>query len=141
MKIRLISVVLAICLVMSFMTFSVTAAQPEPILPQWTNISGITASLDFNGTTGNVAVVIMGQSGVSNITAEVKLYYKNFFGSWKEIDQGWSYNVNQTLLSITESFAGDAGTEYKIEVSGTVTKNGYVESFSKTATGTCPSSP
>lgn len=106
----------------------------------WDNTRGVTATLSFNGNTGNVAVTIIGKSGVTNITADIKLYYKNSSGSWVEIDKDWSYDVDQMTLTATESFAGVEGQEYKIEVSGSVTMDGYAEPISKTATATCPRS-
>ena len=41
-------------------------------------------------------------------------------------------------LGASDSFTGVAGREYKIVVNGTVTKGGYTESFSKSATAVCP---
>ena len=37
-----------------------------------------------------------------------------------------------------EDFTGVSGREYKIELSGTVYKDGYGEAISKTTTKTCP---
>ena len=71
---------------------------------------------------------------VSNITAGIKLYYKNSTGSWIEIDKGWDYNVNQMYLTVIESFSGVAGREYKIEVTANLTKNGVTEDISTTST-------
>lgn len=141
MKKRLFSLVMICCLLFALVPTGVHAAQKEPISPLWTNTNSVYAAINFNGTTGNVTVSITGQSGVSNITADVKLYYKNTAGTWTEIVKGWSYDVNQMYLIVSESFTGVPGREYKIEVSATVTKNGYGESISKTATEVCPSTP
>ena len=141
MKKRLFSLVMICCLLMAMIPVSVSAAQKETISPLWDNTNSVTASLDFNGTTGNVYISIMGQSGVSNITADVKLYYKNTFGTWTEIVKGWAYDVDQMYLVVSESFTGVPSREYKIEVSATVTKGGYGESISKTATEVCPITP
>lgn len=141
MKKRLFSLVMICCLLFALVPTGVHAAQKEPVSPLWTNTNSVYAAINFNGATGNVTVSITGKNGVSNITADVKLYYKNTAGTWTEIVKGWSYDVNQMYLIVSESFTGVPGREYKIEVSATVTKNGYGESISKTATEVCPSTP
>lgn len=140
MRKRLIPVMLVCCMLFSLLPLTTFAAQPEILYPMWDNTRGVTATLSFNGNTGNVAVTIIGKSGVDNITADIKLYYKNTSGSWVEIYNNWSYDVDQMTLTATESFTGVEGREYKIEVSGSVTKDGYAEPVSKTATATCPRS-
>lgn len=141
MKKRLFSLVMICCLLLALVPTGVHAAQKEPISPLWTNTNSVYAAINFNGTTGNVTVSITGKNGVSNITADVKLYYKNTFGTWTEIVKGWAYDVDQMYLVVSESFTGVPGREYKIEVSATVTKGGYGESISKTATEVCPITP
>lgn len=121
------------------MTTSICAAQIPSTSPLWENINGLTATLTFNRNTGNVTVVVTGKTNVTNITATVDLYYKESNGSWVEIENDWSYNVNQKSLVILESFNATPGREYKIVVDGTVTMAGYVEDFSKTVISTCPS--
>lgn len=138
MKVRILSVWLLCCVLLSAFALPVFAAQKEPILPQWTNTSVVTAALSFQGTTGNVAVSVSGKSGVTNISAEIKLYYKVATGAWVEYPQGWVYNVDQSYFAVGESFTGLPGCEYKIELTAYVTKNGYTETVTKTATDTCP---
>ncbi len=119
---------------------TVYAAQGEIVMPMWDNASQITAKISFLDGDGYAEVAILGKSGVTNISVDVKLFYKKPSGAWEEIATNWDYNVNQRMLSINESFNAVAGREYKIEVSGTVTMNGYAESISKTATAVCPTS-
>ena len=45
--------------------------------------------------------------------------------------------MNQQYLSVNESFVGTKGCEYMIELTGTVTKNGYSEAISASATAKC----
>lgn len=135
---KTVSIILACVFMLSTMSIGIFGAVPEQISPMWNNAFTFTAEMSFVQTTGRVAVTILGQSGVNNITAEIKLYYKNTSGSWTEIPQGWNYNVNQQFLSINESFTGVAGREYKIEVEANVKKNNIVETLSKTATAVCP---
>ena len=47
-------------------------------------------------------------------------------------------NNDADKLIIDEDFTGVSGREYKIELSGTVYKDGYGEAISKTTTKTCP---
>jgi len=137
---RIISLIIVCCLMIIAIPSTISAAQKEPISPMWTNVNGLNAFITFSGSTGNVTVLIVGKSGVTNITADVKLYYKNTSGSWIEISTDWDYNVNQMTLTINESFDAVAGREYKIEVDGSVTKSGYAEPISTTASATCPRS-
>lgn len=116
-------------------------ADPNLVVPMWDNANTFVAYLTFSGTTGDIVSTIMGKTGVSNITAEVKLYYKNSSGSWVKDSREWNYDVDQMYLAITESFTGVPGREYKIEINATLTKNGVEEDISKSATGTCPNSP
>lgn len=117
------------------------AAQPEPILPLWTNALSFDAVLSFSSNTGIVTVSILGRPGVTNIITEIRLYYRNTTGAWTEIDKDWNYNVNQMMFSVEESFAGVRGREYKIEVDAYLTKNGVTESISKSHIVTCPNTP
>ena len=137
MKKRILSILLC-GLFMFHMSIFVGAAQPPSINPLQDNVKEITATLTFNGNTGNVTVVVLGKTNVTNITATVDLYYKTTTGSWIEIEKNWSYNVNQQTLVILESFNATPGREYKIIINGKTTKGGYEEVFSKT-TATCPS--
>ena len=128
---------------MSCMMFSITPAtanamQSETVTPMWDNQSQITASISFANGMGITEIAIWGDYEITNITAKVKLLFKSAAGTWLELPTNWNYNVNQSWLSISETFNAVAGREYKIEISGTVTMNGYAESISKTATAVCP---
>lgn len=138
MKRKLIAFIMVCCVLFMLVPATIQATEPLVIQPRWANTNTFTAKINFSGTAGSVSVFINGDVGVTNITADVSLYYKNTSGSWVEIEKNWDYDVDQDFLSISESFTGVAGREYKIEISGTVTKGGYAESISKTATATCP---
>lgn len=138
MKKRIIAIIMMCCMLFMIVPSTIHAVQIYPVQPMWDNTNSFTAKINFSGTTGTVSVVINGDVGVTNITADISLYYKNTSGSWVEIEKDWDYDVDQDWLAIDESFTGVAGREYKIEVNGTVTKGGYAEEISKTATATCP---
>ena len=138
MKRRIISWIMICIMIMTIVPLTLQAAQKEPLSPMWTNINGLVADLTFNGKNGSFAISVAGQSGVTNITANVSLYWKNSSGVWQDTTRSWSYDVDQMTLGASDSFTGVAGREYKIVVNGTVTKGGYAESFSKSATAVCP---
>lgn len=140
MKKRLFAIIMTIVIVFSMLPATVYAAQSEPIMPMWDNASHLTAEITFISGNGKASATILGDYSVSNISVNVKLYYKKTSGAWEEIPTNWVYNVNQRMLSINESFDATPGREYKIELTGTVTVNGYAEEISKTATAICPRS-
>lgn len=129
---------LSCILLMAMMTPVICGMSPDQVLPMWDNTFTFSADLEFTQTTGDVTVTIIGQSGVTNITSEIKLYYKNIAGVWVEIPNNWQYNTNQMYLSVSESFSGVAGREYQIQVVANVKKNNTVETISKTVTAICP---
>ena len=104
------------------MPFATYAALPETVEPLWDNTNIFTATLSFNGTRGTATVYVDGQSGVTDITLEIKLYYKNTSGSWIEVDKDWNYDVNSSTFAVSETFTGVSGREYKIVVKGTEPK-------------------
>lgn len=72
----------------------------------------------------------------------ILLMYINHCGRlrklWIVVPKNWTYSVDADKLIIDEDFTGVSGREYKIELSGTVYKDGYGESISETHTKTCP---
>ena len=138
MKRRIISWIMICIMMMTIVPLTLQAAQKEPLSPMWTNINGLVTELTFDGRNGSFTISVAGQNGVTNITATVSLYWKNSSGVWQDTTRSWSYDVDQMTLGASDSFTGVAGREYKIVVNGTVTKGGYTESFSKSATAVCP---
>ena len=140
MKKRLFSVVMICCMILSIMPTFVYAAQPPQVETQWDNAMGVNANISFNGTSGRVSVSVVGRTGVTNISAQVKLYYKNTSGGWTESPTDWTYNVYTMLLTKEETFTGIVGREYKIELTANIYKNGYTETVTDTATAVCTTS-
>lgn len=138
MKKRIVS-----CLIICFILFSMTsvtvqAVKLDPIFPQWANVVSASADISFTGENGNVTISINGKNGVSNITADIQLYYKDSRGTWIEIEKDWNYSVNQMMLIATETFIGVSGREYKIDVDIKVKKGTSTETIFKTASAVCP---
>ena len=136
---KLTSLLLIGCIILSCLCISITAADSGNYgLYRWTNVRSLQGSITFNRTSGNYTMTVLGDSGVNKITATATLYYKNSSGKWIVVPKNWTYSVNADKLIIDEDFTGVSGREYKIELSGTVYKDGYGESISETTTKTCP---
>ena len=136
---KLTSLLLIGCIILSCLCISITAADSGNYgLYRWTNVRSLQGSITFNRTSGNYTMSVIGDSGVTKITATATLYYKNSSGKWIVVPKNWTYSVNADKLIIDEDFTGVSGREYKIELSGTVYKDGYGESISETTTKTCP---
>lgn len=133
------SLLLIGCIILSCLCISITAADSGNYgLYRWTNVRSIDGKISFNKTNGNYTMTVLGDSGVNKITATATLYYKNSSGKWIVVPKNWTYSVDADKLIIDEDFTGVSGREYKIELSGTVYKDGYGEAISKTSTKTCP---
>ena len=136
---KLTSLLLIGCIILSCLCISINAADSGNYgLYRWTNVRSVEGRITFNGTSGNYTMSILGYSGVSKITATATLYYKNSSGKWIVVPKNWTYSVDADKLIIDEDFTGVSGREYKIELSGTVYKDGYGEAISETNTKTCP---
>lgn len=136
---KLTSLLLIGCIILSCLCISITAADSGNYgLYRWTNVRSIDGKISFNKTNGNYTMTVLGDSGVNKITATATLYYKNSSGKWIVVPKNWTYSVDDEELYIDEKFDGVSGREYKIELSGTVYKDGYGEAISETHTKTCP---
>ena len=136
---KLTSLLLIGCIILSCLCISITAADSGNYgLYRWTNVRSLQGSITFNRTSGNYTMSVIGDSGVTKITATAILYYKNSSGKWIVVPKNWTYSVDDEELYINEDFTGVSGREYKIELSGTVYKYGYGKAISETTTKTCP---
>ena len=135
---RKIALLLTVLMSLTMLCMSINAAEPVEYGLQWDNITMVRGGeLTFEGTSGNYSVSIIGNAGVERITATVDLYYKNFWGSWVEVDMGWEYDVDSDTLSIDEDFTGVSGREYKAVLTATVYLDGVGEEVTKTSTADC----
>lgn len=100
------------------------------------NTDNLSVSLVFIGEQGCVECEVNGISGVTKINATVTIYKKNFWGRWVETGYSWEYSVSQRLLSTTEYFEANIGTEYKAVLSANVL-NGTWEAAEATAIKKC----
>lgn len=137
-KILLAILICCMSMMISIIPTTTLAAQPEIIQPMWTNTTSFSTNMFFSGNTGTFTVYVFGKTGVTNISLNVQLYYKNASGSWVKTNESWQYSANQMYLSVTDTFDAVRGREYKIEVTGTVTKGGVVEEIDDNATEVCP---
>lgn len=135
---KILLAILICCMMISIIPTTTLAAQPEIIQPMWTNATSFTTNMFFSGSTGTFTVYVFGKTGVTNISLNVQLYYKNASGSWVKTNESWQYSANQMYLSVTDTFDAVRGREYKIEVTGTVTKGGVVEEIDGSKIAVCP---
>lgn len=125
-------ILLGTLLVLNLNSFALAAqGNTQIVTPYWVNILRINGDLSASGSTGNVSVVITGNSNVTNITATATLYYKNPSNVWVRIPMGWEYSVNTSYLAIDEDFTAVSGTEYKVVLEADVYANGYTETVTR----------
>lgn len=133
---RTICFITLCCLILSYVCVPIAAVESGSYSLNWTNISSITGTLAFNGTTGNYSMVIEGKSGTELITATATLYYQNAYGNWIEIPKNWEYSVNSDILFIDEDFSAVSNLTYKVVLETTVYVDGVEETVTKTTTKT-----
>lgn len=106
---------------------NVAKSSSGEISPFWVNCLAMTPTI--SKASGTYSCSISGLSGTTKITATLVLYEKNWLGNYKEVSRtsGTSYSPSH-IFSGTYSFT--SGKTYKLEVSGTVTRNGYAEPVS-----------
>ena len=130
---------LLVVAVLIFQILSATfvfATFDNQIQPMYLNTDNLSVSLVFIGEQGCVECEVNGISGVTKINATVTIYKKNFWGRWVETGYSWEYSVSQRLLSTTEYFEANSGTEYKAVLSANVL-NGTWEAAEATAIKKC----
>lgn len=139
MKKRLIVLVMICSILLSAIPISANDTMSAQIEPRWTNTQSMQTYLSFPNSDGTVTVTIDGYPGVSNITVEIKLYYKNSRDNWIDTHNSWTYSVDQQYFSTVEHFTPVAGRTYKAVMTATIYKDGYGEVITDSATATCPS--
>lgn len=123
-----------LCMVFAvwLMGIQVTAAIVEPIVPYWENVSTASCSISFSGTSGTVSCTVYGKSGTTRIEGSLVLYEDGV-----EIDE-WPISTTSTRVSILDSFTGESGCTYTLELDVDVTRNGTVERVQKDVSKECP---
>ncbi len=139
MKKRLIALVMICSILLSAFPVVSNAAVASQIEPRWTNTLATHIYVSFINSTGYVTTTIDGHNGVSNITVEIKLYYKNSRDNWIDTHNSWTYSVDDMSFATVEHFTPVAGRTYKAVFTATVYKDGYGEVITDSATATCPS--
>ena len=126
---KFICIVLTVVLALSCM--SAFAAEPlssqeggttaqESITPFWVNTLSIIPSI--SGSAGTYSCSINGVS---------VLYEKGWLGGYTEVART-SHTTYSASFFKSDSYSFSSGKTYKLEVSGTVTRNGYAEPVSAT---------
>ena len=135
---KFICIVLTVVLALSCM--SAFAAEPlssqeggttaqESITTFWVNTLSIIPSI--SGSAGTYSCSINGVSGTTKISATLVLYEKGWLGGYTEVART-SHTTYSASFFKSDSYSFSSGKTYKLEVSGTVTRNGYAEPVSAT---------
>ncbi len=111
------------------------AALPETIMPLWDNISSMETDIYFSGTDGTAAADLSGKSGVTEISGTLTVYRKTLLG-WRTVGSD-SATVEEWIIALSVDFTGEIGVEYKAVFDVSVTRNGIIETETKTVYRTC----
>ena len=125
---------IVLCVVFSvwIMGVQVAAAIADPLLPNWETVSSANCSIIFSDTSGTVRCTVYGKSGTTKIEGNLVLYEDGV-----EIDE-WSISTTTARVTILDSFTGESGATYTLELDVYVTRNGIVERVQKDAIEYCP---
>ena len=88
-------------------------------------------SAAISGSAGTYSCSINGVSGTTKISATLVLYEKGWLGGYTEVART-SHTTYSASFFKSDSYSFSSGKTYKLEVSGTVTRNGYAEPVSAT---------
>lgn len=114
----------------------VGAALPDKADPLWDNIGSMTNNIYFISTSGSAEASITGKSGTTSITATLTVYKQTSSGGWSYVDSDADH-VSGGYLGLKVDFEGEVGAYYKAEFRVSITRNGIIESETKTAYRTC----
>ena len=124
---------LLITVIILSMTIGSSAALPDIgiVEPQWVNILNLGNDFNFNGVNGTSTATVMAKPGTTQISGTLTVY-KQVGSSWVFVD---SESDTSTTISLTISLdvTGEASGYYKSVFSVSVTRNGSVETDSKTS--------
>lgn len=132
MKKSIIILLLGVLLLTNLNTLVLAANNNNQIVvPYWVNTASIDGDLYTNGSTGNISAVIIGNSNVTQITAQATLYYKNTSNKWVKTTTDWEFSSNSSILAIDEDFSAVSGRTYKVVLEVDVYANGYTETITR----------
>ena len=118
MKKRILATVLCLCLVMG--VIGVPFAQAK-----WSNTSSIALDMSLSSGTITSKGTVVGKTGTSDISVTYTLE-KLVGGRYTHVDS-WSASSSSMLSSKTNYTSNCTSGTYKLSISGTVTKDGYIE--------------
>jgi hypothetical protein len=133
MKKKLVSLILAVALIMSFGSVTAFASDlSQASKPtngaKWTNTSSIVLNLTFSNGKANATGTIRGNSNVTSIKATYTLKVKNANGTYSDVHTWPTVTVSGRTLTFSDSTSATSGKTYRLYVSATVTaSNGTVE--------------
>ena len=124
---------LLITVIILSMTIGSYAALPDIgiVEPQWANILSLTNNFNFNGINGTTKATAIGKSGTTQISGTLTVY-KQVGSSWVYVDSD-SDSSTTNILTVSVDVTGEASGYYKSVFDVAVTRNGSVETESKTS--------
>lgn len=132
---KVITVLMATILFVT-LSMSAYAAFPETAIPFWSNISTLETLITFIDTDGTAKGTLTAKSGTTSITGTLTVYKQTTGGEWEYIGSD-NDTVSGRYLSLLVDFYGESGVYYKAVFTVSVTRNGTVESETKTSFRTC----
>lgn len=104
----------------------------------YTNIQRFTNTLNFSNNTGILTTEISSVDSSAEVTLSAKLYVKATSGRWIEIDTDWTpQTFSGSNICYDFVFDGDSGVRYKVDVTVSVTIDGYTETVTDSVEKTC----
>jgi len=124
---------LLIAVIILSMTIGSYAALPDidTVEPLWVNILNLNNVFNFNGINGTSTGTVIGKSGTTQISGTLTVY-KQVGSSWVFVDSDSDSSTSNSLV-VALDVTGEASGYYKSVFSVSVTRNGSVETESKTS--------
>lgn len=123
---KLLVALLAATLMVSALPLSASAAAIEnEVMPLWDNTNQFYTQVTFNNGYGRVSPLIIGKSGVTNISVDIKIYC---IDNDDEIFIDGTYeSVESGQMGFEFDFPANYGSTYRVDYTVIVTKDGIDE--------------
>lgn len=102
------------------------------------NIDTIDTTLNYSNLTGYVSVSVYTLDASAETSVSARVYVKATSGRWVEVTPDWAtQTATGDFNSFMFSFDGTHGARYKVDVTITVTIDGYTETATDTVESSC----
>lgn len=104
----------------------------------YVNIDTLRTTLTYSNCTGYVQVFVSALDSSAETSVSARLYVKATSGKWIEVTPDWdTQTATGDSNNFLFSFDGTQGARYKVDVSVSVTIDGYTETDTDTVEGSC----